>query len=211
VQTVTGTGFRPGESVTVTVASAGITTEPVIASSAGTVTILVPVGFEFPLGATRAEVVGSITGELSALQETTDFEVVASDNATGRVLNPSIVRGTGEIQTVIGELFEPGETVSATVYSLPMSLGTRVADANGQVVFTFPVGADFELGGHYVDLIGSISGNLPGDREFTRFTVLSTQLASTGPDSVWLAGLAMLLLLAGVGTRALRRRSAGAE
>jgi len=211
VQTVTGTGFRPGESVTVTVASAGITTEPVIASSAGTVTILVPVGFDFPLGATRAEVVGSITGELSALQETTDFEVVADENAVGRVLNPTIVRGTGEIQTVIGELFEPGETVSATVYSLPMSLGTQVADANGEVVFTFPVGADFELGGHYVDLIGSVSGNLPGDREFTRFTVLSTQLASTGPDSVWLVGLAMLLLLAGVGTRAVRRRSAGAE
>ncbi|WP_157524926.1 LPXTG cell wall anchor domain-containing protein [Microbacterium yannicii] len=120
-----------------------------------------------------------------------------------------IVRGTGVVQVVNGSNFEPGETVSATVNSTPFDLAPVVADASGNVRFTFPVGADFELGAHRVEVTGSVSGALPVDRERTAFTVVTKSLPATGmdPGGLVLGGVgAAALLAAGAGLLFLRRK-----
>ena len=121
----------------------------------------------------------------------------------------TIVRGSGVDQRVFGIGFQPGETVSATVYSTPLALTPQVADANGNVTFSFRVGNDFELGLHRVEFIGAVSGDLPANRETTDFTVTgvaTSALAYTGFDGMWLAGLAALLMLAGIGGIGVTRR-----
>ena len=113
----------------------------------------------------------------------------------------TVVRGTGVTQKFFGYGFQPGETVAATIYSTPIALTPQVADASGNVVFSVLIGANFELGAHRVEFIGSVSGALPQDREATDFVVTGNPavLASTGFTGMWLAGLAALLMLAGAG------------
>jgi hypothetical protein len=213
-QVVSGSGFEPGEQVRVQDVAADVD-ETLAASADGTFSLTVPVTDEFELGATRFEVSGGAAGELAGDQETTDFTVVASNEANGYVQIPRIVRGTGVVQTVIGQSFYPGETVTATVYSVPFDLPAQIADSNGVVMFTFPIDAEFELGRHSVELSGTASGDIPSSREDTRFTVVdaadlpgisgpagtgngnSGPLAYTGFDGMWLGGLAVLLVLAG--------------
>jgi hypothetical protein len=120
----------------------------------------------------------------------------------------TVVRGTGVTQRFFGYGFQPGETVSATVFSTPIQLTPQVADASGNVVFAVLIGSNFELGAHRVQFIGSVSGTLAADRENTSFVVLANPavLASTGFTGVWSAGLAALLMLAGAGGVGFARR-----
>ena len=130
------------------------------------------------------------------------------ERTTAVVKFPSVVRGTNAVQVVTGFGFVAGETVTATVNSTPIVLPVQAADSNGDVTFSFPIGANFELGAHHVDFVGSVSGAIPAEREFTDFVVLGQPavLASTGFTGAWLAGLATLLLLAGAGAVGVTRR-----
>ncbi|MBZ2199750.1 hypothetical protein KCQ71_26650, partial [Ruania sp. N2-46] len=83
-----------------------------------------------------------------------------------------IVRATGVTQEVYGTGFEAGESVTATVTSTPFDL-TANADQQGNVVFSFAVGSDFELGAHHVILVGATSGEVPAANTDTDFVVVT--------------------------------------
>ncbi len=162
--------------------------------------------------------------------DATDGDVTTKARAD--VLLPQIVRGTGVSQTVVVQGFQPGETVSATVNSTPFELTPVIADGAGTARMTFPVGADFDLGAHRVEVRGSVTGELPVDRENTAFTVTAqpaaagtgggsslpaagrgSSLPATGMDlnGPLAGGLAAALILAGATLWTLRRRSARGE
>ncbi|SDP26919.1 hypothetical protein SAMN04487788_2801 [Microbacterium testaceum StLB037] len=153
--------------------------------------------------------------------DATDGDVTTQARAD--VLLPQIVRGTGVSQTVVVQGFQPGETVSATVNSTPFELTPVTADGSGTARMTFAVGADFELGAHRVDVRGSVTGELPTERENTAFTVTAqpaaagngggSSLPATGLDlnGPLAGGLAAALILAGATLWTLRRRSASGE
>jgi len=155
----------------------------------------------------------------------------ATTQARADVALKQIVRGTGVDQTVIVTGFQPGETVSATVRSTPFELTPVTADAGGTARFTFAIGADFELGDHRVDVRGSVTGELPAEREDTGFTVLQPQAAGIGgttpvtgvgtggrlpatgapDDGLLLAGFAAALIVGGAALWVVRRRTSSGE
>jgi hypothetical protein len=96
--------------------------------------------------------------------------------------------------TISGSGFAPGDTVTATVYSNPIALGSRTADSNGNVSFTFTPTAALDAGGHRVELAGT------GVTASATLTVAKTTsaLANTGANqavtTVGAAGLAALLM-----------------
>ncbi|MDT0201937.1 HtaA domain-containing protein [Nocardioides sp. AE5] len=61
----------------------------------------------------------------------------------------------GATLTIRGSGFKPGEKVAATVHSEPVSLGTKAANSAGNVVFTWKVPTDFEVGRHRVELVAA--------------------------------------------------------
>ncbi len=164
--------------------------------------------------------------------DATDADATDSDATDGGVTTlaradvslTQIVRGTGVTQTVILSGFQPGETISATVNSTPFDLTPVIADASGSARMTFAVGADFQLGAHRVEVRGSVSGELPAERENTAFTVTAQpvvasgggggkSLPATGMDlnGPLTGGIAAALILAGAALWTLRRRSASGE
>ncbi|QIK63227.1 DUF11 domain-containing protein [Leucobacter viscericola] len=103
----------------------------------------------------------------------------------------------GETQTAYGYGFQPGEKVTGVLRSTPVDLGTQVADANGEVTFTFTVPADLEIGEHSVTLTGPFSGSVKDT-----FEVLveksAIELAVTGGALWFPLGAGVLLLGAGM-------------
>jgi hypothetical protein len=85
------------------------------------------------------------------------------------------VATSGDQLTVTGTGFGIGELVTGTVFSAPMALGTKPADATGTVSFTFSTAA-LDLGVHRVELRGT-SGTLLT----TNFTVVAAGQASGLP------------------------------
>lgn len=69
---------------------------------------------------------------------------------------PSVVAG-GQV-TITATGFAPGETVDATLYSMPRPLGAFTADGDGGVVAEVTVPADLEPGLHRIELVGRTSG-----------------------------------------------------
>ncbi len=83
-----------------------------------------------------------------------------------------IVRDTGVVQEVYGTGFAAGESVTATVNSTPFDL-TATANEDGDVTFAFEVDSDFELGEHYVIVVGETSGEVPEANTATDFVVVA--------------------------------------
>ncbi|MCL2317034.1 MAG: DUF11 domain-containing protein, partial [Actinomycetia bacterium] len=88
----------------------------------------------------------------------------------------------GGVASVTGSGFLPGESVTATMYSDPVVIGTQTADADGNVAFTWAVPSDTAPGDHTVGLVGASSGASataafvvaaadPTAKQITRFTV----------------------------------------
>jgi beta-glucosidase-like glycosyl hydrolase len=112
---------------------------------------------------------------------------VTADKATVAVGQRQVIRGDG---------FEAGETVTGTLYPGALSLGTQVADGDGEVVFEWVLSAGTAVGTHKV-VLSAVSGT-----EEVTFTVTAAgdELSKTGADvPIWglLAG-ALLLGLGGV-------------
>ncbi|CAN7196006.1 hypothetical protein LJR186_000541 [Microbacterium foliorum] len=109
----------------------------------------------------------------------------------------------GEKQTAVGTGFKPGESVTGVMTSEPIALGTKVADAQGTVTFTWTIPSGTDLGTHAVTLTGATSGSVSAS-----FQVVASGLATTGGEiqGGWIA-LAALLLMLGLGmTRVARSR-----
>ncbi|POH61071.1 hypothetical protein CVS28_00760 [Arthrobacter glacialis] len=81
----------------------------------------------------------------------------------------------GQALTFTGSGFLPGEKVSGTVHSDPVDLGVSVADASGNVSFTWNVPANFTVGEHTVTLSGETSKRVVE----AVFTVLASAAATT--------------------------------
>ena len=91
--------------------------------------------------------------------------------------------------------FQPGEPVTATLFSTPRSLGTATADAAGTVTYVFTVEADDGLGTHSVSLTGPLSGTVA-----VSFVVESgADLPNTGGGVSAVAAMAAVLLIVGTG------------
>lgn len=120
--------------------------------------------------------------------------------------------------TFTGSGFQPGENVRGTVNSDPVDLGVVVADANGNVAFTWVVPADFALGEHTVTLAGETSLRTV-QATFTVFAAAAVVgnntnsngngLANTGSATTALWGGALLMALFGAGMVMANRRNAG--
>lgn len=83
----------------------------------------------------------------------------------------------GEI-TASASGFEPGETVTGTVFSSPHSIGTKTADSNGRVTFTFNVcDLGLDRGPHEIKLSGRSSRSVSAS-----FTVLRCGSGSNDGD-----------------------------
>lgn len=82
---------------------------------------------------------------------------------------------SGDQLTVTGTGFRVGESVTGTVFSAPMALGTKPADATGTVSFTFSTAA-LDLGVHRVELRGTSGIVLT-----TNFTVVAAGQGSGLP------------------------------
>ena len=101
----------------------------------------------------------------------------------------------GQVLTVNGFGFQPGEPVTATLFSTPRSLGTATADAAGTVTYVFTVEAEDGLGTHSVRLTGPLSGTVA-----VSFVVESgTDLPETGGGVSAAAAMAAVLLIVGTG------------
>ena len=100
-------------------------------------------------------------------------------------------------QTATGLGFLPGEQVSVTVHSDPLSLGTYKADGLGRVSVTFSMPKGFDLGAHTVDFVGVTSGTAVAGFTVVDMSAGTGGTASPSSGSVVLALVAVLCLSAG--------------
>ena len=192
-------------------------------------------------GALVGEAIVDATGHWTAML-TAPFapgrtlEVTAYDTATNasRTLSvttqvpPSPATATvavgqsGRTFTFTGSGFVAGESVTATVYSTPVALGSRTADAAGTVVFVWTAPADFPAGAHEVVMTGASGGTgtvrmafavptVTGGTSSTTTTTATGSQSRTGGSvgagaSLMPGGLAALALLLGAGAVWARRR-----
>ncbi|WP_119696013.1 DUF1349 domain-containing protein [Microbacterium halotolerans] len=130
-------------------------------------------------------------------------------------------RMPGQQQSVTGNGFAPGETVTGVMNSDPLELGEETADADGTVSFAWTIPSDTAAGMHTVTLAGTDSGTVSAD-----FRVVATgaveegrseptgpgDLAATGTDPAPVLTTALLLLTLGAAAMAaglVRRRRNG--
>ncbi|TQM63661.1 Ig-like domain-containing protein, partial [Klugiella xanthotipulae] len=103
----------------------------------------------------------------------------------------------GSTQIAYGYNFQPGETVTGTLYSTPYPLGEATADANGEVTFKFTVPAQIEPGEHSVSLVGDFSGSGSASFHIYAPVVAADGLALTGGQVILPLVSGLLLLVAG--------------
>ncbi len=81
------------------------------------------------------------------------FTIPLEDAGLTPVVSLSSTQVTpGQALTITGTGFDAGELIAATVHSDPVSLPAQTAYADGTVVFTWVVPADFEAGSHSIVL-----------------------------------------------------------
>lgn len=111
--------------------------------------------------------------------------------------HPRVPAGGSQTGTASG--FAPGETVSGTLYSDPVNVGTFIADDSGTVRATFTVPVGTPDGEHRLVLTGQTSG-AGAEGTFTVGTDgagIIGALATTGTDANRWAWTGLLLLAAG--------------
>ena len=102
----------------------------------------------------------------------------------------------------MGTGFQPGETVTGEQRSIPLDLGTQVADANGQVTFTWTIRPDETVGAHRFIVTGTESGSAS-----VTFNIVAAALPATGSETPMATTLiALAVTLAGTALALLTRR-----
>ncbi|WP_022891305.1 GH92 family glycosyl hydrolase [Agromyces subbeticus] len=220
---VTGDGFKAGESVTVVLQTPTPVESTVDADSDGHVatTVTVPADAApglYAIVATGAESAMPATATVNVVPDETDpvyTPQLHSDSTSGR---------PGDLVTVTGEGFAPGEKITVEVHSDPVVVGTATATARGAFSLTFTL-PDVPVGAHRVVVTGETSAvpvsfafevlpaQVPGDGSSgtggpTDPSVAA--LSNTGVDGTLLAivgGAAALLVLIGAALVFLRRRA----
>ncbi len=110
--------------------------------------------------------------------------------------------------SVSGNGFSPGVTITITIESDPVTLGTTQSDENGAFTFTGTIPADFTNGAHTVKASGQNNdGTLVLNRGVTVSGGAPAELAFTGSNSMIALILAVSLAGAGALLVAISRRS----
>jgi hypothetical protein len=115
----------------------------------------------------------------------------------------------GQTQTGHGTGFQPGEVVTGTQESAPLSLGTQVANADGEVTFTWTIRADETIGTHSFIVTGTESGTASASFR----VVAEDSLPATGNDvgpvvvrALWILAIGAFLVIATLQWRGAHRR-----
>ncbi len=136
----------------------------------------------------------------TSVATTPELNTTAAPRAAAAVALGTVAQG--QVQTGTGTGFQPGETVTGDQRSIPRDLGTQVADANGQVTFTWTIRPDETLGAHRFIVTGTESGSAS-----VTFNVVAAVLPATGPESTMPTTLiALALTLAGTPLALFTRR-----
>lgn len=189
---ISGAGYTPGETVTVTITddAGNPVGDPVTVTVGpdGTFATTVYVsGYTTPGTYTV-----TATGETSGITASVPIQIAA------RVIvswHEYPVRHRGDTQVYRARGFEPGERVTAVIRSTPIYLPVTVADADGIATWTFTVPADFELDRHS----GTATSVPVGDSHTAYFRVVAENLAPTGVSETLLhiAAAAVLMFTTG--------------
>ncbi|MHC2999105.1 beta strand repeat-containing protein [Microbacterium sp. HJ5] len=199
--TVSGTGGSPGGSVVVTDADGNpVCTAEVAADGSWSCTPATPLEPGTSLTVVSMDAAGNASPPVTLVVAAPEPEPQPEPELTLDIEIDRIARGT--VQSAIARGFQPGEEVSATMYSDPIDLGTQIADANGTVEFEWYIPTWVDLGTHTLEVTGSVSGIVSDE-----FEVYDSTLAATGADGIpRQLGWASLLLGAGVLVLAVSRR-----
>ncbi|WP_394940371.1 GEVED domain-containing protein [Psychromicrobium sp. YIM B11713] len=106
----------------------------------------------------------------------------ANGNSSGikvAIDKSTVIKGASTELTVTGQGFKPGEKVAGVLRSNPIDLGVKVADGQGQVLFSFNSG-DLELGDHSVTLTATADSNRTGAVGFKVIPVSESSAAVDG-------------------------------
>lgn len=157
---LSGSGFAPGESVTLTLSTVPETVVTATASGDGSITaqLTVPAGTAAGLYSLVALGVESAVPVTATVEVQ---EVVPEPTYSPAVSLSKSSASVGETVTVTGDGFAPNDAVTMTLHSTPIPLGTATADAHGILSATFTV-PSADLGSHTVVVAGAVSGEAPG-------------------------------------------------
>lgn len=143
----------------------------------------------------------------AALADDSEQPPTGEEWATVDVGTGTVVQGGSLAVTVSG--LEPGQQISATLYSDPLvATGIPVADASGEVSFAIAIPADFDTGAHTLVVESDGLDPISTAVEVLAAPITDEELANTGGDfpigfvSVW----AVALLAAGI-VLTVRRRT----
>jgi hypothetical protein len=167
---------------------------------------LMPAGLLGPIVlATTAPLTGGATPSptpTSSPTPTAGPSAPADQALGGELVHEQVAPGQQQTLRVWG--LEPGESVSAVMYSTPLDVGSVAADAQGVAELTWTVPSDTPPGVHRVEVTAAVSGSL------SLTFVVTGALSVTGADLAWLALVAVLgVALVGIGAFVVihRRRS----
>ena len=221
--TVSGDGYKAGETVKIELQTPKPVSQTVTADDSGRITAVLTV----PADTTPAIYPIVATGAESKMPATVTIQVVPvvvppvytpqlhADSNSGR---------PGDLVTVIGEGFAPGEQIAVELRSDPVSVGTATASDKGAFSLTFAL-PEVPVGDHTIVAEGATSNvpvalpfevlapQLPGDGSTgssgATDTSVTDRLSSTGIDGSSLGvitGGALLVILVGGVLMVLRRR-----
>ncbi|MEG9246531.1 choice-of-anchor G family protein [Arthrobacter sp. Soc17.1.1.1] len=162
--TVTGDGFAPGETVTVSIPGVDGDEQISVGTTAGaegTITVTVPVPADYPAGAVEITAVGAVSGT----PVSGDLAVIYTPLIT---LDPSTVVAGGST-TVTGGGFAPGETVRVSIPGVDGGDPIEVevpADEDGAIDVDITVPGGYPAGPVEVTVAGDIS-DTPVTEELT--------------------------------------------
>lgn len=144
-----------------------------------------------------------------------------TDWATVELRTEGLRAGDSVPVTVSG--LEAGQTISATLFSDPIDIGSFTANAEGVALFTLAIPADLTPGIHTLEIASSVPGQLPIEVTLEIAAAATTgggaagpgtgpgQLQVTGAETGGIIALALGLLVAGVAALAVRRRQTAAR
>ena len=222
--TATGTGFQPGERVTGVMNSTPLPLEPAqTADPQGNVTFTWQLPVDIAAGQHSVVLTGDTTGPVEAAAFTVtrvDTTAPPTGPATAAPSDTITVTQAGMTLTVKGTGFAPGDTVKGTIVKVTGSTTTplatltaAVADASGNVTFTWTMPAGTASGTYAITMTGS-----NGHSQSKQFTLTAAKdggvtLSGTGPgpetNVVGVLGLlAIAVGAASVLGTLLRRRTA---
>jgi len=150
--------------------------------------------FTAPTGGTQVTFPYTLTGDDSLYAQWTALPASITAPATATA---------GEIVTVTGENFIPGETVEIWLLSTPTKLTTLVVGVEGTFSAHVTIPATAPAGAHHIEVRGSTTATMSSP------VTVTSVLATTGADVAGTVALAAILTLAGVALTLRNRRTLG--